>query len=208
MSAVEPLAAFFNHESWRSTKHVSDSPEFGGGDNDAEPDMEILLPCGTRAMVNRTEYCNSPRTWFFDADGTLRKCTVESQPCPNNDDEWYVPPEVSKWFGEQDRMLTDNSWIVSNQAGVEWGFLTYEAAKFMLVQLAERLNIGEERVLLCPDKESIMRKPEIGMIAAAMAYGIDEADRVGAVMVGDMESDMECALHAGISFIHAEELFG
>jgi hypothetical protein len=34
--------------------------------------------------------------YLFDADGTLRRTTVEGQPCPNRPYEWELMPNVSK----------------------------------------------------------------------------------------------------------------
>lgn len=33
---------------------------------------------------------------MFDADGTLRRCTVPGQPCPNNPDEWELMPNIKE----------------------------------------------------------------------------------------------------------------
>jgi histidinol phosphatase-like enzyme len=40
------------------------------------------------------------RLIIFDADGTLRYCTVDGQPCPNRPDEWRLYPDVTSKLAE------------------------------------------------------------------------------------------------------------
>ncbi len=67
---------------------------------------------------------------IFDADGTLRECTVPGQPCPNQPGQWRLRPGVQAvlesyplrcW--QQELEQTVALAIVSNQAGVALGYL-------------------------------------------------------------------------------------
>ena len=73
---------------------------------------------------------------IFDADDTLRFCTVPGQPCPNKPGEWKLLPKVKEKLAEFD-------WgsplegkiaygIASNQGGVGVGYFSAEMAYQLL----------------------------------------------------------------------------
>ena len=64
----------------------------------------------------------------FDLDGTLR-ATKSGKPCPNTPGDQFLLPNVKKKLIEL-RSETDNLYIISNQGGVSWGFMSeYDAWK-------------------------------------------------------------------------------
>ena len=59
--------------------------------------------------------------FIFDADGTLRRCTVPGQPCPNQPGEWELLPNVVETLHHYDWRVRDYA-IVSNQGGIGLGY--------------------------------------------------------------------------------------
>ena len=147
---------------------------------------------------------------IFDADKTLRRCTIEGQPTPNREGEWELMPNVK-------RILAQYSWqrvklgVASNQAGVHFGFLTartaYQLLEDMVVE-ATGLYPPVGSLQICPHdpKENCFcRKPAPGMLFDIMDnWGVDRKDTL---FVGDMESDEQAARHAGCDFQYASEFF-
>lgn len=147
------------------------------------------------------------RLVIFDADGTLRRCTVPGQPCPNKDDEWEAIPGVKEKIAalpEKTRFA-----IVSNQGGVGLGFMHQEVAWRMLVELADLALRGQCVALMCthaPKDGCLCRKPSPLMLYQAMS-AFDAKPRE-TLYVGDMDSDCEAAERAGVDFLWAWEFFG
>jgi HAD superfamily hydrolase (TIGR01662 family) len=162
------------------------------------------------------------KLWLFDADGTLRRCTVPGQPCPNKPGEWELIPEAVEFL----RLI---NWdeaemaIVSNQGGVELGYLSGRMAEDLLQDLCDEIAAAVPGVRFadCPydlcttaDRNCYDRKPNPGMLAAAMAeyaYLYEMSEDVGkakTVMVGDRLEDRDAARNAGVRFCWAQELFG
>ena len=150
---------------------------------------------------------------IFDADGTLRRCTVPGQPCPNNPDEWEWIDEAYDWLDRRRDIVDAGLWIgiASNQAGIEYGFLNAVVAADMLLELY-RNGLGQDpipgAIQMCPfkDKAHPDRKPNPGMLNKIMAvYGVSPEKTL---MVGDMVSDQDAAANAGCDFEWADEFFG
>jgi D-glycero-D-manno-heptose 1,7-bisphosphate phosphatase len=159
--------------------------------------------------------------FLFDADGTLRVCTVPGQPCPNQPDEWELMPNVKKTLAAYD-WNTKCACIVSNQGGVGLGYLSEGMAHTML---AQTLIAALERwptprhIFMCthmPEDKCLCRKPLPGLIEKAVTrYACRvwpgeavEDVRQRTLYVGDMESDRECAAAAGVDFMWAQDFFG
>jgi len=147
------------------------------------------------------------RLIIFDADGTLRRCTVPGQPCPNKDGEWEVIPGVK----ERIAGLPEGTHlaIASNQGGVGLGLMTLEIALELLRELSQQATGGRAWVLLCPHAPKdgcACRKPSPKMLFEAMEpLGMKPRETL---YVGDMESDREAAQRAGVAFAWACEFFG
>ena len=156
------------------------------------------------------------RLIMFDADGTLRYCTVEGQPCPNTDDEWKLYPGVRE-------TLAGYSWggpgqpgtgaaIASNQGGVGVGYFTLDTARRLLEETfreAFGFPAPEGTVELCPHvphSGCACRKPEPRMLNDLIArFGVRPPE---ALYVGDRDNDREAAERAGCDFMWAWEFFG
>jgi D-glycero-D-manno-heptose 1,7-bisphosphate phosphatase len=145
-----------------------------------------------------------------DADGTLRRCTVPGQPCPNRPNEWELIPEALAWMRQVD-WGNFRMGVASNQGGVAHGFLSeddaYQMLKDMMIALTDRFP-PINSLLICPtnDKNDPDRKPNPGMLLKIMQR-YDSA-KCFTLMVGDMESDRLAAEAAGCDFIWAWDLFG
>lgn len=89
-----------------------------------------------------------PKLIIFDADGTLRRCTVEGQPCPNTSGQWELMPNVKETLS---RFEDVHFAIASNQAGVALGYMTEKAARGLLLDLAgEAFGDRPFLVEICP----------------------------------------------------------
>lgn len=157
---------------------------------------------------------NDPKLIIFDADGTLRRCTVPGQPCPNRDGEWELMPGVREKLGVLNR---GHVAIVSNQGGVGLGMMTNKMAVSLLEDLAHAVFSEEQvkycQIYICPHAPKAgcrCRKPSPLMLYQAM-------ERAGwgggclpseTLYVGDMESDREAAQRAGVAFAWAWDFFG
>lgn len=157
---------------------------------------------------------SSYRLFVFDADGTLRRCLIDGQPCPNKPGEWDLLP------GVHDR-LTDGTFdwrgrhifaIASNQAGISLDYLTEPVALHMLIATAAAATDVYPRpraIEFCPHLPSDgceCRKPAPGMLKALMEAFHASPDET--IMIGDMESDRQAAHAAGVAFMEAWAFFG
>lgn len=150
------------------------------------------------------------RLFVFDADGTLRRSTVEGKPCPNAPGESEIVP----WAAEK---LASFDWtrsgfgIASNQSGVAKGYMSERTAHGMLYELARSITGVSWRrdvVRMCPHPSTggcVCRKPSpLMLFEIVAAYGADRSD---AIYVGDLETDAETARAAGIEFAWAWDFF-
>ena len=153
---------------------------------------------------------------IFDADDTLRYCTVKGQPCPNKPGEWELLPNVKAKLAEYD-------WgsplegkvgygIASNQGGVGMGYFKAEMAfqllrdTFIAAFGYEPKNVVIQMCTTKPHVDSINRKPRPGMLNTLMAFW--RVTPEDTLFVGDMQSDKETALNADCDFMWAREFFG
>ncbi len=150
---------------------------------------------------------------IFDADGTLRRCTVANQPCPNKEGEWELIAGVKEHLATipwKERGIRIG--IASNQAGIAAGFMDAETAKDLLDEMFEAAFGFAPRVdllLFCehaPTTPCNCRKPKPGMIDCIRFEG--RASRQRTLFVGDLESDEQAARNAGVDFQWAWEFFG
>ena len=156
------------------------------------------------------------RLIIFDADGTLRFCTVEGQPCPNSSDQWELYPGVREKLAGFDWAPPGEPGvgygIASNQGGVGVGYFSGETAFSLLEDTAREgfgLSPAEGTIEMCPHIPHTgcgCRKPEPTMLNNIMkAYGIGPEE---VLFVGDREDDRNAALNAGCDFMWAWEFFG
>jgi histidinol-phosphate phosphatase family protein len=150
----------------------------------------------------------TPDLIIFDADGTLRRCTVKGQPCPNAPGQWELMPNVKETIAKLQNTVFA---IVSNQAGIAYGYLTEAMATRLLYDLGIEA-FGSRNcfsVDLCPhavDAGCDCRKPKPLMLQRAMNLTRCPPGRT--LYVGDMESDRRAAENAGCAFMWAKDFFG
>ena len=147
----------------------------------------------------------------FDADGTLRRCLVPGQPCPNAHGEWELIPGTRERLASIDWSRC-HAGIASNQGGVSRGLLTEEMAYELLHACADAAfphKVHPSSVLACThgyDAGCACRKPGHGMLLdLAKRWDIVPADML---YVGDKETDRLAAAAAGCDFAWAWEFFG
>ncbi|WP_202710215.1 D-glycero-alpha-D-manno-heptose-1,7-bisphosphate 7-phosphatase [Sporosalibacterium faouarense] len=90
-------------------------------------------------------------------------------------------------------------FVVTNQGGIELGYMTHEELNKIHEQMIKHLKsyCKIKDIRYCPDfkKKSTCRKPEPGMILElAEKYNID---LLHSWMVGDMDTDIEAGRRAG-----------
>jgi D-glycero-D-manno-heptose 1,7-bisphosphate phosphatase len=151
----------------------------------------------------------------FDVDGTLRRCTVPGQPCPNRPGEWDLLPNVR----ERIAALGDGVAVamITNQGGVGLGHLTRPMVYSLLDALAQRID-GDYAVrghsffghpYVCehrPDAGCVCRKPSPFLLWKAI-HERQLCPR-DTLYVGDLDSDRLCAERAGVDFAWAHDFFG
>ncbi len=148
---------------------------------------------------------------IFDADWTLRRCTVPGQPCPNRAGEWELMPGVKERLARLD-WNTHTLAIASNQGGVGLGHLSGVTAHGLLRDLYIEL-IGKEpnpdHIQVCPhrpDEGCKCRKPRPAMLTHLMQ--VTRTPPGLTLFVGDQESDLQAAIAAGCGFAWAAAFFG
>lgn len=153
------------------------------------------------------------KLYVFDADGTLRRTTVPGLPCPNAPGEWELIPGVRE-------RLSRISWgeggahfgIATNQGGVGCGYLTFERARELLVEMVvEAFGVRPPAgsIEICPHAPHAgcaCRKPEPLMLERLMRRF--KVSKEETLFVGDLERDEEAARRAGTRFMWARDFFG
>lgn len=163
---------------------------------------------------------------ILDKDGTLVK-PVSGGTFPQHPEDQELLPGVT----EAIKYFADDGWmmaIASNQGGVAAGYKSLEDAiaemQYCLTLLPQHIAF---RAYFCPDFEGQIcyggdfrgfermdwqfpslnyRKPNIGMITLAIKEVHPHQDHVQPVLlVGDLDTDRECAKNANISFMWAND---
>lgn len=145
---------------------------------------------------------------FFDRDGVL-----------NEDIGYLYRPEDFRWIPgakETIRHFNEKGWfvfVITNQSGVARGYYREDDIHKLHQWMQEELaGVGAhiDAFYHCPHHPDGIdeqyrsacscRKPETGMITQAVSEW--PIDLTRSLMVGDKESDMECAYKAGIRGYH------
>lgn len=161
------------------------------------------------------------RLLIFDVDGTLRRCTIPGQPCPNAPGEWELLPNVQATL-QQYRFShapeDKRAMVVSNQGGVGLGYLT-EAVCGRLLLDTIKAAFGYTHSIyfyLCPHAPTqgcVCRKP-LPFLLHLACYEANETQGPGeyiglgeTLYIGDMDSDRDAAERAGVTFCWAQDFF-
>ncbi|HEX8338163.1 MAG TPA: HAD-IIIA family hydrolase [Pyrinomonadaceae bacterium] len=152
------------------------------------------------------------KLYIFDADGTLRRTTVEGLPCPNRPGEWELIPGVRERLAEIDWGRA-RFGVASNQGGVGLGYLSLAAARRLLGDMVvEAFGVTKPppgSVELCPHAPHAgcpCRKPGPEMLLRLMRRFDVKPEET--LFVGDMDKDEGAARAAGTRFAWAHEFFG
>lgn len=168
------------------------------------------------------------RVILFDADGTLRRCTVPGQHCPNDGSEWElfsdVRPRLRACLQANPRLAFG---IVSNQGGVHSGKLSEDTARQLLEDTARAafVHLGATAsgapcfppwaVRYCPHSSQgncLCRKPSPALLFETAAIfespSATPIQRSECLYVGDLFTDMQAATNAGFHFAWACDFFG
>ena len=154
------------------------------------------------------------KLYVFDADGTLRGCTVPGQPCPNRAGEWELLANVRERLARigWDERAGPHFAIATNQGGVGLGYFTATQARRLVVELVEAAfgrPAPPGSIEICthaPFARCACRKPKGEMIRRLMRrFGARPGETL---FVGDTEADEGAARDAGCRFLWAHEFFG
>lgn len=150
-------------------------------------------------------YPPNARLLLLDLDGTVRRCTVEGQPCPNRRGEQALlagaVEGIRRAFAEG-----LNVAFVTNQAGIGLGIMSKDDFYDILDELDDLLGLRDYNIYTyyCPHKPKAgcaCRKPKPGMLLDAMRHFKVEPREV--LFIGDMESDRQAAMAAMCLFADA-----
>ena len=179
-------------------------------------DPNVFPELNTRELNQPGRVYMEYRLIIFDADGTLRYCTVPGQPCPNKDGEWMLYPDVIK-------KLAGYNWthpgtgsgvgygIASNQGGVGTGYFAEHTAMKLLEDTftsAFGFTPAEGTIQMCPHiphSGCSCRKPSPDMLHSLM--NLYEVLPQNVLFVGDRDADKNAALNAGCAFQWVSEFF-
>jgi D-glycero-D-manno-heptose 1,7-bisphosphate phosphatase len=153
------------------------------------------------------------RLYIFDADGTLRRTTVEGLPCPNLPGEWELIPGVRERLGRIDWSEGGARFgVATNQGGVGLGYLSLAAAQSLLEEMViEAFGVRAPppgSIEICPHAPHLgcsCRKPNPEMLIRLMQRFGARPDET--LFVGDMDKDEGAARAAGTRFKWADEFF-
>lgn len=153
------------------------------------------------------------KLYIFDADGTLRRTTVQGQPCPNGPGEWELIPGVRERLSEIEWGAGGAHFgIATNQGGIGLGYLRFETAERLIVEMVESafgMRPPAGSIEICPHAPHLncpCRKPNPLMLTRLMRRF--KAHERETLFVGDMDVDEEAARRAGANFMWAREFFG
>lgn len=155
---------------------------------------------------------------YLDLDGTVRHGYDELGRFVNGPDDVVVFPEAVEMMK---RWKTGGGRIcgVSNQGGIALGHVAYEDVASAMIATHEATGLLFDRIMFCKhhpgadDPEMARcwcRKPSAGAIAEAAA-GLREVYRgefyppYMGLMVGDSDTDRQCAEQASLDFMWAAQ---
>jgi D-glycero-D-manno-heptose 1,7-bisphosphate phosphatase len=154
--------------------------------------------------------------FLFDIDGTLISSYMDS--LDREYDRWKVLPGRRQRLNQ---LLAEGHQlgVVTNQAGVAFGYVTEDQVHAKLRKVLGSLNLPETTpIAVCfahpkarspqyrDPSEVSRRKPSGAMIRELISrYPDDAAD--GVLYIGDRPEDAEAAANAGVQFVPADTFF-
>lgn len=134
---------------------------------------------------------------FFDRDGVIN---VEKDYLHKIEDFEFIDSEFSSF--KHLKTLGYKFVIITNQSGIGRGYYTkndFDILTSWMIEEFKKNDIDIEGVFCCPhgpDEGCDCRKPATGMIDEA--HKILTIDLNRSWLVGDKDSDIQCAINAGI----------
>lgn len=161
---------------------------------------------------------------FIDLDHTLIK-PKSGETFPKDLDDWELITKTVERVWAMKKALNCKVLIVSNQAGIEYGFISESELGIKLKEVKaainnyvralksfennsrnylESINVIDN-IQYCKYKESYYRKPNSGMAySLALEYQLNLSK---SFMIGDLQSDLDFALNSGIgTYIDVKKL--
>lgn len=148
---------------------------------------------------------------IFDADGTLRECTIPGREYPIEHGEWIEKSNVCyqiRKLNWQHKLFG----IATNQPGVSQKIFTEEKCVALVEEMVAQIFgfLPEpEAMQYCPhhpDEGCECRKPEPGMLKSIMSYY--QVDKKATLFIGDSQQDKGAAENAGCDFLWVHEIPG
>lgn len=137
---------------------------------------------------------------FLDLDHTLIT-TKSGRTFPLHSEDWKFIPDTLQTL-KYHYLEGFKIIIVTNQGGIEEGFLTEKSFILKIESICKslerimKLKKNSTSYYYCKKMVSYERKPNPGMaFEAALEY---ELDMVNSIMIGDMDSDKTFATNSGI----------
>jgi D-glycero-D-manno-heptose 1,7-bisphosphate phosphatase len=145
---------------------------------------------------------------FLDLDGTVRRTTHPTAPCPNKVGEQEILPNVIEML----RAYRNEGYLiigVTNQGGVGLGLLSKDECREISKETDRLCDYSFTKIyeaMAAPSEKHPWTKPNPGMILqAAKDFNIDLSR---SIMVGDKENDLLAAKNAGVGqFLYANIFF-
>lgn len=169
-------------------------------------DMSILQIIDS-LQQEPTDHSNR-KVLLCDLDGTLI-VTKSGKTFPIDEDDWQFKDGIKEAIQNYKPRYI---FIVTNQGGIEKGYVDETKFGLKLKTIMENIRTWGDFVVegtYCSsnDKRSWFRKPNVGMVDYfrndwTQRYNFNNED---ALMIGDMETDQECAKNAGIKYLDVEE---
>jgi HAD superfamily hydrolase (TIGR01662 family) len=158
-------------------------------------------------FVRRVDPAYTEKGLLLDVDGTLRR-TVSGEFYPRDPHDLEILPDrtevLSRWVEAGYKLF-----FLSNQSGIAAGRVAHDAVQSAMLRTAELLGVPITEIVYCPHPSKpvgcFCRKPMPGLGVYLMQR--HQLSREHLVMVGDMDSDAECAAAIGATYFDAEEFF-
>jgi histidinol-phosphate phosphatase family protein len=179
-------------------------PRLSGCAVSAVKTAESVLDIGTaERIVEADRLVFAPSRWpavFWDRDGTLNDSKDGFVNCPH---DYRLRSDAAQTINKL-RARYYRSVCVTNQGGVELGFMTHRMLDRIHVEQDQQLATQGaylDRVYYCPhfSETCECRKPKTGMIDLARRQIRIDMER--SWLVGDSATDIECGKKAGIRTI-------
>ncbi len=158
-------------------------------------------------FVRRFDETHTEKGLLLDVDGTLRK-TISGEFYPRDPHDQEILPAradtLARWVEAGYKLF-----FISNQGGIAAGQTSHDSVQTGLYHTAKLLGVPITEIVYCPHPSKPLgcfcRKPMPGLGVYLMQR--HQLSREHLVMVGDMDTDAECAAAIGASYYDAGDFF-